>query len=166
MMTPCDGTANSTRWCCGDNVECCSGDIGVETIAQTFTGMIASSTAALPSSGASASTSGAATNPSTSETAVLAHSTTSSALSGGAIAGIVIGALAGVALIGAALFFIARRHRPAAPPPAEYAEIDRTTHSPKISHAHEADVGEPQVSEVSAANTKDHAGRTRVYEVQ
>ncbi|KAJ4993987.1 hypothetical protein SVAN01_00464 [Stagonosporopsis vannaccii] len=163
MMTPCDGTANSTRWCCGENVECCSGDIGVETLAQTFLGMLTSGTSAPSSSSASASTS--ASNPAKSDTTWPVNSDTSSRLSGGAIAGVVIGALVGVALIGATTFFLGHRHRSTDLSPPIHVEGDATIVSTKTFYAHEADGGEPQVSEVSAANVKDHDGRTRVHEM-
>lgn len=172
-MTPCDDTANSTRWCCGTNKDCCAGDVGVETLAQTFLGAIATSTSALSlsvSSTASTSPSISApissADPSSSNTGSTNQSTKSSSLSGGAIAGIVIGALAGIALIGATWFIIARRRRSSGPSPPAYAEEGhQTAAAPKTQYAYEADGINQQVSEVSAANTKDHDGRARVYEM-
>ena len=164
-MTPCDGTANSTKWCCGTNQDCCAGDIGVETLAQTFLGMVAPSTSVL-SSLASFAASASASGSSSSNTTVRASSGGSSSISGGAIAGIVIGALASIALIGAAWFFVARRRRPAGPPPPVYVEESQASGLSKTHYAHEADGVGPQVSEVPAANIKDHNGRSRVHELQ
>lgn len=168
MMTPCDGTANSTRWCCGENVECCAGDIGVETLAQTFMGMLPSATLTpLFSTTASTSSSVAAANPSGSGLTAPTNSKTSSTFSAGAIAGIVIGALTVVALIVVAWFFLARRRRSAFSGTPTYVEGGHGAgaEAPKTSYHHEADGAETQVSEVSAANTKDHDGRTRVFEM-
>lgn len=167
-MTPCDDTANSTRWCCGTNKDCCAGDIGVETLAQTFLGAIATSTSvlSLPAS----STASIATSPTSlsfSSTGLANQSQQSTTLSGGAIAGIVIGVVAGLALIGAAWFLIARRRRSAGPPPPAYAEeAHHPIAAPKTQYAYEADGASQQVFEVSAANTKDHDGRARVYEMR
>ncbi|KAJ8111904.1 hypothetical protein OPT61_g5613 [Boeremia exigua] len=165
-MTPCDGTANSTRWCCGNNEECCAGDIGVETLAQTFVGMLASATMA-PSSSATVSDSSftAASNTSPSNTAAPVSSETSSRIPPGAIAGIVIGAFAAVTLAIAAWFLVAHRRRSAASPPPTYVEAGHAPELSKTVYHHEADGAEPQVSEVSAANKKDHDGRTRVFEM-
>ena len=183
-MTPCDGTANSTRWCCGDNKDCCAGDIGFESLAQIFLGdlssatTVSSSSVAVAASSSSAvaslstsSTSGTSTSStSTSGTSAPQTEKTSTSLSGGAIAGIVVGSIAGIALIGAAWFLLARRRRRSdnsAPP--MYAENGYPTDAQKISYAHvahEADGAESQVAEVSAANVKDHDGRSRVHEMQ
>jgi hypothetical protein len=166
-MTPCDNTANSTRWCCGTNKDCCAGDIGVETLAQTFLGAVATPTSALSSPASwTASATTSSTDPSTSSTGSADQSQASSSLSGGAIAGIVIGAVAALVLIGAAWFFIARRRRSAGPSPPAYAEEGHhTVAAPKTHYAFEADGTSHQVSEVSAANTKDHDGRAQVYEM-
>lgn len=185
-MTPCDGTANSTRWCCGDNKDCCAGDIGFESLAQIFLGDLSSATTVSSSSVAVAassstavaslstsSTSGTSTSStstsstSTSSTSAPQTEEASTSLSGGAIAGIVVGAIAGIALIGAAWFLLARRRRPSEDPaPPMYVEAGYQTDAQKTSYAHEADGAEPQVAEVSAANVKDHDGRSRVHELQ
>ena len=164
-MTPCDDTANSTKWCCGTKKDCCAGDIGIETLAQTFLGMFAPSTSILSSS-TSVSASASASGSSSSSTTARASSGGSSSISGGAITGVVIGALAGVALIGAAWFFTVRRRRPAGPPPPVYVEESQASGLSKTYYAYEADGAGPQVSEVSAANVKDHDGRCRVHELQ
>lgn len=182
-MTPCDDTANSTRWCCGDNKDCCAGDIGFESLAQTFLGDIGSATSASSSMTVSASSSTAFASSSTSSTSGTSTSDTSisstsapqaeetsTSLSGGAIAGIVVGAIAGIALIGAAWFLLARRRRRSDDPaPPVYVEEGYPTDAQKISYAHvahEADGTDSQVAEVSAANVKDHDGRSRVHELQ
>ncbi|KAJ5091989.1 hypothetical protein NUU61_006859 [Penicillium alfredii] len=61
----------------------------------------------------SSSTSSATTTPTSTstDTASNGQSSSGSSLSGGAIAGIVIGVVAGVSLIAAAFFFVGRRHR-------------------------------------------------------
>ena len=183
-MTPCDDTANSTRWCCGDNKDCCAGDIGFETLAQTLLGDLGSATTISSSSmTVSASSSTAVASSSTSGTSGTSTSSTSTSgtsapqteesstsLSGGAIAGIVVGAIAGIALIGAAWFLLARRRRRSdrlAPP--MYVEAGYQTDAQKTIYAHvahEADGADSQVAEVSAANVKDHDGRARVHEMQ
>ena len=193
-MTPCDGTANSTRWCCGDNKDCCAGDIGFETLAQIFLGDLSSATtvssvsvavaassstavASLSTSSTSGTSTSSTSGTSTSSTSTSSTSTSSTSapqteeastsLSGGAIAGIVVGAIAGIALIGAAWFLLARRRRPSEDPaPPMYVEAGYQTDAQKTSYAHEADGAEPQVAEVSAANVKDHDGRSRVHELQ
>ena len=167
LMTPCDDTEASTKWCCGSNKDCCSSDVGVETLAQTFLGMVASSTLASSSSATtftSVSTS-ASSLPSSSSTEAITNPDSSPSLSGGVIAGIVIGALAGVVLIGALWFFVARRRRPASPPAQVYGVESHITDIPQSYHAYEAD-GKGRVSEVSFANAKGHDGRTKVHEMQ
>lgn len=97
-MTPCDGTANSTTWCCGDSRYCC-GTSSAVTIAQVLS--------PATSSPASTSTSGIAT-PSTSPSA---SSGSNSGLSTGAKAGVGVGVAVGALSIILALvwFFLRRR---------------------------------------------------------
>lgn len=158
-MTPCDGTANSTKWCCGDNTECCTGEIGVETLAQTFLGMLTTSASQSPAATASSSP------LSDTETGRPASLENSAKLSGGAIAGIVVGTLAGVALLGATLFVVLRRRRSAKPSAPIYIEKVPTSEVPKAFYAHEADGDRPQVSEVPAATIDEIDGRGRVHEM-
>lgn len=87
-------------------------------------------------------------------------------MSGGAIAGIATGALAGLVLVGASWFFIARRRIAVGPTPPMHIEEGHGADGSKTYYAHEADGVEPQVSEVSAANAKGHDGRIRVHEMQ
>jgi hypothetical protein len=128
-MVPCDGTATSERWCCGDSNNCCTSNLGVIQLAQVLGGTLSSieSSATRSSTMATslASSNAAATGSSTpasasastptstgagsgSNSSFSSSSNTGSRLSGGAIAGVVIGALAGVALLAAAIFFARR----------------------------------------------------------
>ncbi|KAJ4983949.1 hypothetical protein SVAN01_10570 [Stagonosporopsis vannaccii] len=117
-ITPCDGTATSSRWCCGDTRGCCNSNTGVVLLEQVL-GQVSSSVISFSSS----ATSPAASTPSSSQSSTSAASSAaasssptdtnnpnsaSSGLGGGAIAGIVIGAIAGLALIAAALYFARR----------------------------------------------------------
>lgn len=167
-MTPCDDTANSTGRCSGANKDCCAGDIGVETLAQTFLGAIATSSSVLSlSASLTASIPMSPSSFSPLSTGLANQSQQSTTLSGGAIARISIGVVAGLAFIGAAWFLIARRCRSAgssAPDCVEEAHDPIAT--PKMQYACEADGASQQVSEVSAANAKDHDGRAWAYEIQ
>lgn len=112
-ITPCDGTKNSTKWCCGASTDCCSGDSDVKpvelaqilgAVSSSVVSVSASATSSATSSSSQASASGVASAaPTAADTG-----SGSKGLSGGAIAGIVVGALAGLALIAAALFFARR----------------------------------------------------------
>ncbi|UPX14559.1 uncharacterized protein EKO05_0005037 [Ascochyta rabiei] len=167
FMTPCDDTANSTKWCCGKNRDCCSGDVGVVTLEQTFLGMAATSATLLSSSvTASASISTTFSEISSTGTSSPVKSLGSASLPGGVIAGIVVGALAGISLIGVAWFFVARRRLSTASTPLAHVEGIYQVDAPKICYAHEADGIESQISEISAANNKDHDGKIRVHEMQ
>ncbi|KAF3038049.1 hypothetical protein E8E11_002169 [Didymella keratinophila] len=132
-MVPCDGTATSERWCCGDSNNCCTSNVGVVRLAQVLGGTLSSivsssagsSTTVTSSARLNAATTGspmpasanASSTPTSTDAAsassLLSSSSSSSSnsdskLSGGAITGIVIGALAGIALLGAAIFFARR----------------------------------------------------------
>lgn len=166
-MMPCDDTANSTRWCCGDNKDCCAGDVGVETLAQTFLGDFASATLSPSSSATTAISSNiASSSPSSSSSSISSASERPSTLSGGAIAGIVVGAVAGLALIGTAWFFFASRRKSANQTPPLYVEEGYPNETPKESYAYEADGSQPQVSEVPASNGKNDNAAARVHELQ
>ncbi|KAH8690731.1 hypothetical protein BGW36DRAFT_364297 [Talaromyces proteolyticus] len=111
QVTPCDGTANSTTWCCGKDNSCCDTPAAV-TIAQTL--------AAQTSTVASISTASATSNPTTTHSHTSTQTTTSSStpsssassgLSDGAKAGIGVGVGVGViAIFAVAFFFVRRRH--------------------------------------------------------
>ncbi|OAL42961.1 hypothetical protein IQ07DRAFT_593480 [Pyrenochaeta sp. DS3sAY3a] len=119
-LTPCNGRADSERWCCGDSNACCTSNVGVVRLAQVFGGVLSSSIAgsATPttslalstgaSTSATASTSGtgsSSSSPSSSSSTTPNQGGGDSGLSSGAIAGIVIGVVAGLALLAAAIFF-------------------------------------------------------------
>lgn len=110
-ITPCDGTANSSRWCCGHDTDCCDSGAGVVLLNQVL-GSISSSVA---SSSATATATSTPSQTSVSSSASPAQTNAvdagSNKLSGGAIAGIVIGALAGLALLAAALLLARRASR-------------------------------------------------------
>ncbi|OKL63291.1 hypothetical protein UA08_01719 [Talaromyces atroroseus] len=100
QVTPCDGTANSTTWCCGNSTSCC-GTSDAVTIAPTLSGYTSSTT--------SSSTSSATVSPTTTASASSLPSATSG-LSAGAKAGIGVGVAVGaIAIIFAAFLFWRRR---------------------------------------------------------
>ncbi|KAF2994170.1 hypothetical protein E8E13_001256 [Curvularia kusanoi] len=121
QITPCDGTANSTRWCCGQSNACCASNVDVVTLDQVL-GQVSSSTSIQSSTATSSSspTSSSTSAPPTPTASGKANASgianpgqgngdsSSSGLGGGAIAGIAIGVIAGVALTAAALFFARR----------------------------------------------------------
>ncbi|KAL2701787.1 hypothetical protein AAEP93_006085 [Penicillium crustosum] len=88
-MTSCDGTANSTTWCCGDNASCCNTSSAI-TIAQKLGEHNSTSTSLLTPSSTSTSTS---------------SSPSSSQLSGGVIAGIAVGSVVGAIAFLAIIYF-------------------------------------------------------------
>lgn len=71
----------------------------------------------------------------------------------------------GSVLIGAAWLFIVRRRRAAGSKPQMYVEEGHGNDGSKTYYAHEVDGIEPQVAEVSAANTRDHDGRIGIHEM-
>lgn len=97
-MTPCDGTENSTVWCCGDNDDCC-GTMSAVTIAPVLAAVASASSLSTPATATPSST------PSTEE---------SSGLSGGEMAGIGVGAGIGTIVVLGALGYFWMRHRKSA----------------------------------------------------
>lgn len=87
-MTSCDGTANSTTWCCGDNAGCCNTSSAI-TIAQKLGEHTSTSTLHLIPSSTSTSLISSPTSTSSSS------SSSSPQLSGGVIAGIAVGSVLG-----------------------------------------------------------------------
>jgi hypothetical protein len=126
MITPCDGTNKSEKWCCGKSDACCwNPNKDSITFPQRFEGMINGTVASLALAGPTSTESllGIGSTPTTSTTRTLiSESSTpqsqspsplaqsvstglSTGLSTGAKAGIAVGAVAGViALVGAVFF--------------------------------------------------------------
>ncbi|KAF3050126.1 hypothetical protein E8E11_008274 [Didymella keratinophila] len=141
-ITPCDGTKNSTKWCCGASTDCCSGDSDTKpvelaqilgAVSSSVISVSAPATSSATSSASQASATGAA---SAAPTAANTKNSGSKGLSGGAIAGIVVGALAGLALIAATLLFARRASQKkkagyGPPPGAEHAQpVEAPAYSP------------------------------------
>jgi hypothetical protein len=115
-VTPCDGTANSTTWCCGDTNICCNDPDSRVTVAPVFVGSAAASSTSLSSSTTSASQSTPQTTSSSSPSAIpsptfisTSSNTSNNSLSTGAKAGIGVGAALGVIALIAVGWFIGRR---------------------------------------------------------
>ncbi|KAJ5404674.1 hypothetical protein N7465_005958 [Penicillium sp. CMV-2018d] len=103
-MTSCDGTANSTTWCCGDNASCCNTSSAI-TIAQKLGEHTSTSTLHLIPSSTSTSLISSPTSTSTS-------SSSSPQLSGGVIAGIAVGSVLGaIAFLALISFSFIRRKK-------------------------------------------------------
>ncbi|KAL6711693.1 hypothetical protein ACN47E_004627 [Coniothyrium glycines] len=172
QMTPCDGTANSTMWCCGNTKDCCAAGIGMETLAAQFIGIVASSSSTTVSltttSITSATSASLATTTMTSATPapnnVSPEGNEPGSISGGEIAGIVVGVVAGLALLAALIFLLARRRRSASRSKLGLVEAYPPVWDSKTYHAYEADSGQPAV-EVPAMGVKRHAQRAPVYEL-
>lgn len=149
-ITPCDGTKNSTNWCCGDSTDCCSGDSNTKPInlAQVL-GAVSSSVVSPSASATSSTPTASQSSTSATPTAATNSSLSSSGLGGGAIAGIVIGALAGLALIAAVLFFWRRASRKK----AGYAAPAIADHS----HPVEAPAGSPGAGRQEMSSTVKYA---------
>lgn len=104
-MTSCDGTANSTTWCCGDNASCCNTSSAI-TIAQKLGEHTSTSTSHLIPSSTPTSLISNPTSTSTSS------SSSSSQLSGGVIAGIAVGSVLGaIAFLTIAYFSFVRQKK-------------------------------------------------------
>lgn len=108
LMTPCDNTPNTTRWCCNHSpsnaprnaTECCSAwpnHSDAITLPLVFDGH-----ASTPSPSPSPSPSGGQSSPSPAPHHLL---------SGGAIAGVVIGSIAGAVLLGVLIYVIVKKRR-------------------------------------------------------
>jgi hypothetical protein len=135
QVTSCNGRADGDRWCCGDSTACCGSGVGLVRLAQIFGGVVSSasssgsmstaissssttlSSLSLSSSAASSTSSSSSSTP-ISDPATSTHKTKKkkSSLGAGAIAGIVIGVLALLALLGVLVFFVLRsnKHKKAA----------------------------------------------------
>jgi hypothetical protein len=102
-MTPCNDDPRSETWCCGDSKQCCGTLKGIQEVPLRFNHGVGNAT-----SSASSAT-GTSTNTNTST--LPGGATDESSLGGGVIAGIVIGAIAGIALVLSAAFLIIKRRR-------------------------------------------------------
>lgn len=141
-ITPCDGTKNSTKWCCGASTDCCSGDSDIKPVelAQILgavsSSVVSGSASATSSATPIASQASASGTASAAPAAANSESSGSKGLGGGAIAGIVVGALAGLALIAATLFFARRASQKkkagyGPPPGTEHAQpLEAPAYSP------------------------------------
>ena len=111
-MTPCSGKADSEKWCCGDTNACCESGVGVVKIAQVFGREVEvlSSVASAASRSRSSSSMVAASTPS-SLSGIQGKKSEQEGLGGGVIAGSVIGALAGLAVLAAVVLFGLRRRK-------------------------------------------------------
>ncbi len=118
-MTPCDGSSTSKTWCCGVTTDCCANnpitvpDKFEDAQPSSSSSIKPSSTPAHPASSIkpssiskSSSTAAGVAKPKASSA-----DSKSSSLSAGAIAGIVVGSLAGLALVFATGYYIASRRR-------------------------------------------------------
>lgn len=96
QVTPCDGTANSEKWCCGGSNGCCTTNKGVVTLKQVFVGLtssvVSSTTVASP-------TSSKASKPATSTGVGPSAKPSAHGLPGSVIAGIVIGVIVILAVV-------------------------------------------------------------------
>lgn len=112
-MTPCDGTPTSGTWCCGTSTSCC-GTSDAIALAATLGSQTTSSSAtssATPTSSPSPTSSASQTTTSAAATSSATSTGTASGLSGGAKAGIGIGAAAaGALLVLGGMFLLWRRH--------------------------------------------------------
>jgi hypothetical protein len=118
-ITPCTGKGDSDRWCCGGSDSCCKSNIGVITLDQVLGHGVSSSSLSI-----SIQTSSARLIETVTETALVSTSPTitvgptestqsdnSKKPLGGIIAGIVVGAIAGIAWVVVGCWFIRRRLR-------------------------------------------------------
>lgn len=110
-ITPCDGTANSSRWCCGHDTDCCAEGLPYIPLQQILGRASSSVISSTASSTPTATATDSQTSWSVSPTETVNSSASSNKLSGGAIAGIVLGAVAGLALLAAAIFLARRTSR-------------------------------------------------------
>ncbi|KAL4875704.1 hypothetical protein BJY04DRAFT_223822 [Aspergillus karnatakaensis] len=132
QITPCDGTDNSTEWCCGQNTDCCGTNSAV-TIAPVlpalFSTAISSSTSTLPSTATGATPSNPTPDPASASahgSSPDAETNSSTGLSTGAKAGIGIAVAVGaVAMIGGLVFVWVVKRRSSPPgyaPPDEFSK--------------------------------------------
>lgn len=121
IMTPCDGTAESLKWCCGFDTSCCKDESKVKVLPFEFGGAIPNTSKAatpIPTPFGNSQT-----TPSATPTAETQNKKDSGedGLSTGAKAGTGIGAAVGAIALFALIFFIARNRNRNAPPDYEVA---------------------------------------------
>jgi hypothetical protein len=164
-MTPCDGTAKSEKWCCGNSRTCCSSS--PVSIAALFKAQsrLSSSSASSTSSTSTARTSSTTPSPSAQPSS---SPSASSSLSDVTIVGIVIGAIAALVLFFTAGFVVARKRKLAADPRASlpmaaapiYPTSSQETRSASL-YTHKVEAMDSQIVEVPA----EAAVRGRVQEM-
>ncbi|KAI9932359.1 hypothetical protein AWENTII_010714 [Aspergillus wentii] len=137
-ITPCDGTANSKKWCCGLDRSCCDTGDAFE-IAATFTpGATTSATSTATSSTAPSTTtsgSGVITGTSTTEP----QPDSSSGLSTGAKAGLGVGVAVGAITVLAILALFLRRLNKKSKTPGLLADPEPEPAWQPVKHPHEFD---------------------------
>lgn len=106
VMTPCDGTERSLKWCCGINTECCNDPAKVKTLPFEFRGALPNTASSTPRPLTSATG-----LPSGTPTTLSANRNEGGGggLSTGAKAGIGVGAAVGALVLIALGFLIARK---------------------------------------------------------
>ncbi|KAF1836905.1 hypothetical protein BDW02DRAFT_203718 [Decorospora gaudefroyi] len=161
FMIPCNGRPDSEKWCCGQSTSCCDDPDSPDLVIlpQTLGGTISPSSSTRSSS-RSTRTSAYDYTSTTSASSSSSSDDDDEGLSAGALAGIVVGAVAGVALLAAAIFFAlrARKYKKRAdasagasatndsevpPPPPGYTEAPTQIHVPQDKYAHQAPVEMP-----------------------
>ena len=110
QLTPCDGTRNSTRWCCGNSLSCCKSNDGYVELPQEFHGAISTSKPS-PASPSASSSASSAPKSSASSTGFQVAQSQGKELSAGAKAGIAVGIVAAVLVALAAGYFARQAQR-------------------------------------------------------
>ncbi|KAL3476648.1 hypothetical protein BJX99DRAFT_258195 [Aspergillus californicus] len=156
QITPCDGTDNSTEWCCGLNATDCCGTSDAITIAPVLAALATPTPSS--SSTATSSTASPTTYP---EPDTQFSSSSSNGLSTGAKAGIGAGVGAGgIAIIGALLYFWLRRRK--AKPAYVPAGVPGPESSPQSDKFGGYYGQAPYIAEVDSANMHElNAGAVR-----
>lgn len=117
-MTPCDGTPNSEKWCCGGSTDCCASNF--IAVARSFGNSTTKTSSITISSSAPEALSSSSTSPDslsfgglapTTSAAPISSTLPSSKPSGGIITGIVIGAMAVLTFVFTAGYVWAKRRR-------------------------------------------------------
>ena len=177
-MTPCDGTSESATWCCGSSRDCCSASGGSRvSLSANFTwGSTSSSSTPTPSltqNPSSTQNSSSKQNPSSTQTRSSTQTSNSAqasqtrrraALSGGAIAGIVVGVLTVVALCVGYVIWKRKTSSDDHETEATFVE-ELPAQEQKVYYMHEADAAESQRAELPATNVRDNQGHRGAQEL-